>query len=75
MQLAREPAGVLDDDDTHAIALNPIEKRRKARACLDGVRTGDGRIIELGDDPEPRALGEALDGVPGFDVDARGLYR
>ena len=59
----RKTAGVLDDDGTHAVTLNPIKKGREARACLEGVRTGDRRIIELFDDSEPGALGEALDGV------------
>ena len=59
----RKPAGILDDDGTHAVALDPIQKGREARACLDRVRTGDRRIIELVDDPEPGPLGEALDGV------------
>ena len=31
--------------------------------CLDGVRAGDGGVIELFDDGEPGPLGEALDGV------------
>ncbi len=30
--------------------LNPIEKGREARSCLDRVRTGDRRVIELIDD-------------------------
>jgi hypothetical protein len=60
---AREPAGILDDDRPHAVALNSIKKRRKARSCLDGVRTGDGCIIELRDDFQPGLFGEALDGM------------
>jgi hypothetical protein len=63
MQLASKAAGVFDDDRAYAVALDPIQKRREARACLDSVRTGDRRIIELFDDSEPGALGEALDGV------------
>ena len=47
----------------HAVALDPIQKRREARACLDRVRTGDRRIIEHFDDSEPGSLGEALNGV------------
>ena len=31
-QLARKPAGILDDDGTHAIALDAVEERREARA-------------------------------------------
>jgi hypothetical protein len=62
-QLARKPAGILNDDDTHAVALDPIQKGREARACLDRVRPGYGRVVELIDDPEPGALGEALNGV------------
>ena len=62
-QLARKPAGILDNDGTHAVALDPIQKGREARPCLDRVGTGDRRIIELIDDLEAGALGEALDGV------------
>ena len=62
-QLAREAAGILDDDGTHAVALDPIQKGREARPCLDRVGTGDRRIIELIDDLEADALGEALNGV------------
>ena len=62
-QLARKAAGILDDDGTHAVALDPIQKGREARPCLDRVGTGDRRIIELIDDLEAGALGEALNGV------------
>ena len=62
-QLASEAAGILDDDGTHAVALDPIQKGGEARPCLDRVRTGDRRIIELIDDAVAGALGEALDGV------------
>ena len=37
--------------------------RAADRACLDMVRTGDRRVIELIDDAVASALGEALDGV------------
>ena len=45
--------------------LPSIRSRRaaKPRACLDRVGTGDRRIIELIDDSEAGALGEALNGV------------
>ena len=62
-QLASDATGILDDDGTHAVALDPIQKGREPRTCLDRVRTGDCRIIELFDDSEPGALGEALNGV------------
>ena len=62
-QLACKPAGILDDDGTHAVALDAVKERREARACLDGVGPGDGGVIELFDDGEPGALGEALDGL------------
>ena len=45
------------------IALSSRAKGREPRACLDRVGTGYRRIIELFDDPEPGALGEALNGV------------
>ena len=62
-QLARKAAGIFDDDGTHAVALDPVKERREARPCLDRVRAGYGRVIELIDNVEPGALGEALDGV------------
>ena len=58
-----QTAGILDDNGTHAVALDPIQKGREPRACLDRVRTRDRRVIKLFDDSEPDALGEALNGV------------
>ena len=40
-----------------------IQQGGEARACLDRVGTGDGCIIELIDDRQPGAIGEALDGL------------
>ena len=60
---ASRAAGILDYHGTYAIALDPIQQRREARACLDRVGTGDGGVIELFDDRETGPLGEALDGV------------
>ena len=54
-------AAALDDDRPHAVALDPIQKRREARACLDGVRTGDGCIIELCHDLKSAPSREGLD--------------
>ena len=62
-RLTRRPAGILDYHGTYAIALDPIQQGREARACLDRVGTGDGGVIELFDDRETGPLGEALDGV------------
>ena len=45
------------------VAFDPIQKGRKAHACLDRVRAGDGCIVKLGDDLEAAPLGEPLDGV------------
>ena len=62
-QLARKPAGILDDDGPHAVALDALKKGREARACFDRVRTGDRRIIELIDDGIASSLGKSLHGV------------
>ena len=39
---------------TLAVALDPIQQGREAHTCLDRVRTGYRRIIELIDDLEVR---------------------
>ena len=63
-QLARKPAGILDDDGAHAVALDAVEKLREARPILDRVRSRNSRVEKLGDDLEAAPLGEALDGLP-----------
>src|SRR6266403_944595 len=46
-QVASEPAGRLDDDRPHTVALGPFEHRSEARARVDGISAAHKRVVEL----------------------------
>ena len=61
-QLAGEAAGILDDDDANAVALDAVKQLGEAGARINRIGTRHGGIVELGDQVEACTLGEALDG-------------
>jgi hypothetical protein len=58
-----KPAGVLDDDDAHAVADHPLEECFEAWPALDRILAANSGVIELADKIEPSSLGEAGDGL------------
>src|SRR5258707_737359 len=62
--VAREAARRLDQDDAHAIARDALQHPAKAFPLVHRVGAAHGRVIELGDDLEPRRLGVGLDRRP-----------
>jgi hypothetical protein len=63
-ELAGKPAGVLDDDNAHAIAFNAVEEPRKTLAAFDRIRTTYCSIVKsfsIGN-LEAGTLGESSDG-------------
>jgi hypothetical protein len=57
-EVAREPAGGLDNDDASAIAGDVGEHGCEACARLDVVSATHGRVVELGHQLVPVPLGE-----------------
>ena len=46
-EIPSKAARRLDDNRSHTVALDPFEHGCEARACVDGISTANGRIIEL----------------------------
>src|SRR3982074_605806 len=61
-EVAREPAGGLDDDGASAIAGDVGEHGYEAGARLDVVSTAHCCVVELAHKLEPSTLGECCDG-------------
>jgi hypothetical protein len=59
-QVAGEPTPGVDDNVAGAVARDVGQQGRAARARLDRVGAGDGRVVELADDPVAEAPGERL---------------
>ena len=56
-------AGVLDDDDAHAVADYPLKERLEAGPALDRIFARNSRIVEFANEFEPGPLGKAGDGL------------
>jgi hypothetical protein len=63
-QITGEAADGLYDDMAGTVSRDVDQQRREARAGLDRVGAGDGRIVELADDPVLVGSGERLDRLP-----------
>jgi hypothetical protein len=59
--MAREAAGILDDDDAHPVADDALEQRLEAWAALDRVLARHRGIVEFAGELEPRAPSEGRD--------------
>jgi hypothetical protein len=57
-----EAAGVLDNHRAHAVALDLVEEGGETLAAFDRIGAAHRGVIVLGDDLEPCALGDAMDG-------------
>ena len=61
MSSRAQAADILDQHNSHAVAINAVKQLAKAGPRLDRIRALDVRVIEPVDDLEARGLGEGLD--------------